>query len=94
MTREEIVEFIEGIEGGGALEDEHEYLLPGIDNGFIGWDGWHYRAVYDWNLCHMSLIKNGRSKDAAEEHLNQLRQQSVDRAKEEDVPPPVFVDMP
>ena len=97
MTREEIEEFIEGIEGitgVDVLEGPYEILLPGIDNGFIGWDGWEYRAVYDWKLCHMSLIKDGRSKEEAEDHLNQLRQQSVDRAKEEGVSPPVFVDMP
>ena len=91
MTREEIAEFIAGIEGSVVLTDD--MFIPGIDNGFVGWDGWSERLVYDWKLCLSGLAKS-RGKEDAEEHLNQLRQQAEDLAKEGGYAPPVFVDMP
>ena len=91
MTREEIEEFILGVEGAGVLTEE--MILPDIDNGFVGWDGWNERLVYDWKLCLSGLAKS-RGKEGAEEHLNQLRQQSEDLAKEGGYAPPVFIDTP
>tara|TARA_B100000131_G_scaffold108404_1_gene105284 strand:- start:12800 stop:13075 length:276 start_codon:yes stop_codon:yes gene_type:complete len=91
MTREEIEEFIAGIEGSIVLTDE--LFIPGIDNGFVGWDGWGERIVYDWKLCLSGLVKS-MGKDGAEDHLNRLRQQAEDLAKEGGYNPPVFIDTP
>jgi hypothetical protein len=93
MTKEEIEEFIEGIDGLVSLEEG--VIIPGIEKGFVGWDDWNYRAVYDWKLCLSSLTSSrGQGREEAEERLNQLRQQSVDLAEAGGYEPPVFIETP
>ena len=91
MTKEEIEEFIEGIDGPLSLEEG--VIIPGIEKGFVGWDDWNYRPVYDWKLC-LSSLTSTIGKDEAEEKLNQLRQQSVDLAEAGGYEPPVFIETP
>jgi hypothetical protein len=91
MSREEIEEFIEGT---GSPVWEQEQLLPGIDNGFVGWDDWNDRPIYDWDLCHRGLIKKGRTKEDAESHLNQLKEQGEDLALAGEYEPPLFIMTP
>ena len=91
MTREEIEEFVEGIESG--LLKGVEILPPGIDNAFIGWDLFGDSPIYDWELSMISLMK-GRNREAAADHLNEIKQQYTDIATEGGYNPPIFIIAP